>query len=130
MLVWKDILNDEEMVSDSYPYKLVFDDAGLEIKAKNITKGAEDYGISNNEEEGEGGGAGADSEAKTVVNVVDAHLLNEINLSKKEWTLYIKGYLKKVKAKLIEMGKEERAAAFQAGATALTKFILSKYDEM
>lgn len=45
MKVYKDIITGDEMVSDSYPQKLVFEDAILEVKSRLMTKGAEDYGI-------------------------------------------------------------------------------------
>lgn len=43
-----------------------------------------------NDEEGEGGATGGD-EGVTVIDVVDAHRLKEIELDKKSWTAYIKG---------------------------------------
>ena len=46
MKVWKDILSGDEMVSDSYPQTLVFQDAGLEVRSRLLTKKAnEDFGI-------------------------------------------------------------------------------------
>ena len=41
-------------------------------------------------DEDEGGAAGGD-EGVTVIDLVDAHRLKEINLDKKAWTGYIKG---------------------------------------
>lgn len=43
-----------------------------------------------NDEEGEGA-AGGDSDAVTVIDLVDAHRLKEIEFDKKAWTAYIKG---------------------------------------
>ncbi len=46
MKVWMDILSGDEMVSDSYPQTLIFEDAGLEVKSRLVTKNAnDDYGI-------------------------------------------------------------------------------------
>lgn len=45
MKVFKDVITGDEMVSDSYPQKLVFNDAILEVKSRLVTKGAEDFGI-------------------------------------------------------------------------------------
>jgi hypothetical protein len=39
----------------------------------------------------EEGGAGGNSEAVSIVDIVDAHRLKEIELDKKAWTGYIKG---------------------------------------
>ena len=44
MRVWKDIISNDEMVTDSYPFAEVFGGAGLEVKASFITKiGEEDH---------------------------------------------------------------------------------------
>jgi hypothetical protein len=46
MRVFKDIISGDEMVSDSYPNVLVFEDAALEVKSRLVSKKAnEDYGI-------------------------------------------------------------------------------------
>ena len=42
----------------------------------------------------------------------------------------VKAYLKRVVAKLKELGKDERVPEFQKGATEMIKFIVGKYDEM
>ncbi len=71
-----------------------------------------------------------DDGSVTVIDIVDTHRLKEITLDKKAWTALIRDYLKKLKAKLEEQGKVERAKAFQKGATELVKLILSKFDEI
>jgi len=45
MKVYKDIVTGDEMVSDSYPQKLEYEDAILVVKSRLVTKGAEDFGI-------------------------------------------------------------------------------------
>ena len=94
--------------------------------------------ILDNDEE-DGGAAGGD-DVETVINIVEAHRLQEITLEKKVFMGYIKGtsisisylidYLKKVKAKLEENGKADRVATFQKGATAFVKHIVEKFDEI
>ena len=71
-----------------------------------------------------------EEEGETVINVVDAHKLNELQLSKKDFMALAKPYLKKVVEKLKEQGKEDRVAEFQKGATELIKFVVGKFDEM
>ena len=58
--VWKDSLSGDELCSDDYPHKEIFDGAGLEVQGKYIKKGDRD-----------------------VVNLVDEFNLNEATLSKK-----------------------------------------------
>ena len=116
------------MVSDSYPHKLIMNDACLEVKAKMVTKGNEDFGIENNDTED---GGALEQNVEQVINVVDAGKLIEVpGWTKKEFTIYIKAYLKKIVEHLKANGKEERVPDFQKGATELTKFILGKWDEM
>lgn len=46
MRVWKDVISGDEMISDSYPHTFVFEDAGLEVKSRLVSKKAnEDFGI-------------------------------------------------------------------------------------
>lgn len=134
MRVWLDILSGDEMVSDSYPYRLTHDDACLEVKAKFVTKKAnEDFqAYDGNQfgggEEEEAGGNSDDT--ITVIDVVESMRLQEINLDKPAFMAYIKEYLKKIKAKLEAAGKSERVPVFQKGATALTKQLIEKWKEI
>jgi hypothetical protein len=46
MKVWKDLFSGDEMVSDSYPNSLEFDDCALVVKSRLLTrKNNEDFGI-------------------------------------------------------------------------------------
>ena len=124
MKVWVDVFSGDEMVSDSYKHKHVMNDAVLEVKAKYTTKGSTFVQIAADDE-----GPG-DEEGETVINVVDAHELNEMTLTKKDFMAMIKAYLKRVVAHLKENGKEERVPGFQKGATELIKFVVEKFDEV
>ena len=113
------------MVSDSYKSQLLFNDACLEVQAKYITKGNEIIDIGGDDQDD--GDAG---EGETVINVVDAHQLQETQLSKKDFMSIVKAFLKRTVAHLKENGKEDRVAGFQQGATEMIKFIVGKFDEM
>jgi hypothetical protein len=130
MRVWKDVISGDEMASDSYPYAECFEGAGLEVKARFVTKKAnEDFGVAANTEEGEDESKPDDSTV-TVVDVADGLRLQEITLDKKSFMAYIKGYLKAVKEHLEANGKADRVAAFQKGATSLVKELVGKWDEV
>ena len=45
MKVWIDLFSGDEMVSDSYKYQLIMNDACLEVKAKFTTKGSDNVQI-------------------------------------------------------------------------------------
>jgi hypothetical protein len=124
MKVWIDVFSGDEMVSDSYKSALIFNDACLEVQAKYITKGNEKIDIGGDDQDEE------EAEGETVINVVDAHQLQETQLSKKDFMTMVKAYLKRVVGHLKEKGKEDRVPEFQKGATEMIKFIVGKYDEM
>ena len=72
------------MLSDSFPMKLVYDDAAIEAKARFVTKKEnDDCGIAANTEEGEEEAGAADDKTITVIDIVDALRLQEITLDKK-----------------------------------------------
>merc|ERR1712083_1037374 len=103
--------------------QVIHNDACLEVQAKYVTKKSDFVAIAADDEDDGGDGP-------TVVNLVDAHELNEMQLSKKDLMAIIKPYLKRVSTYLAENGKEERVAGFKAGATEMVKFIVGKFDEM
>jgi len=123
MKVFKDIISGDELCSDSYPHKLVMDDACLEVKARYVKKGSDQIAIASDDIIEE------DENAPTVVDIVDSFQLNEIQMTKKDFLEYIKGFLKAVSAKLEASGKAERVPGFKKGATELTKLIIAKFDE-
>lgn len=81
-----------------------------------------------NTEDGEGDAGGADS--ITVIDIVDAFSLKEIELKKAGWGALVKAYMPKVKAHLEANGKADRVASFMKGATAMCKEINAKFDEI
>lgn len=125
MKVWIDVFSGDEMVSDSYKSTMIFNDACLEVQAKYITKGATKVDIGGDDQN-----EGEDEGGETVINVVDAHQLQETELGKKDFMTMVKAYLKRVVAHLKEKGKDDRVAEFQKGATEMIKFIVGKFDEM
>jgi len=129
MKVYTDIFSGEEIVSDSFKFEYVFDKVGVEIKATFITKkeGEVDIGCGNafggNEDD-----AGDAGEGEKVLDIIDAFKYNESAFTKKDYTTYIKGYMKKVKTYLEEKNPE-RVKDFITGAGAMVKFILENFEE-
>jgi hypothetical protein len=123
MRVYVDLISGDEFVSDSYPSQLIHDDACLEVKGRYVKKGSEQIAIASDDIIEE------DENAVTVVDIVDAFQLNEIQLGKKDFAAWVKNYLGKITEKLKEQGKEDRIDNFKKGATALTKAILAQFDE-
>lgn len=94
-----------------------------EVKGKYITKGSDQIAIAADDELDD------DAGGETVVNIVDAAQLNEIEISKKDFMNIIKVFLKNVADKLEANGKSDRVAPFKKGATEVVKFILGRFKE-
>ena len=125
MRVYIDLISGDEFVSDAYPQAMLYEDSILECKGRYTKKGNDNIKIAADEEDEDAG------EGETVVDIVDAFQLNEIQgMGKKDFMGWVKGYLPKVVKKLEETGKADRVADFKKGATDAAKFIASKWDEM
>jgi hypothetical protein len=73
MLIYTDLFNNEEIISDSYDLKFLFNNAGVEYDSKYIVKGGESYDIGcGNSFGGAGEDEGANDTAVKVLDVVDA----------------------------------------------------------
>jgi len=130
MKIWKDIFTGDEIGSDSYPVELI-DDLIYEVQAKMITKSdSGDYDIgANASAEGADEGEGVDSTTVTVNNVVDAHRLAQTAFDKAAYMGYIKQYMKKLKDKLTEQGKTERAEALVKNIQPIIKKVIGNIKE-
>eukprot|EP01120_Amphizonella_sp_Union-15-10_P000981 TRINITY_DN1104_c0_g1_i2.p1 TRINITY_DN1104_c0_g1~~TRINITY_DN1104_c0_g1_i2.p1 ORF type:complete len:166 (-),score=41.01 TRINITY_DN1104_c0_g1_i2:41-538(-) len=124
MLIFKDVITGDEVLSDAFP-KLVIDDVIWEVQTKNIVKTGDDSGIPNNDEDG----GDIPSDAVTVNNVIDAHGLVETKFVKKDYLTYLKGYLKSVEAHLAKANPGRVDAFKKAAQTFVTKKLLPKFDE-
>jgi hypothetical protein len=124
MRVFIDIISGDEFCSDSYPHQFTYEDACLEVKARYQKKGSDQIAIASDDVIEE------DSNAVTVIDVVDSFRLTEINMTQKDIMGWAKPYLAKVTEKLIAAGKADRVPIFKKQATELLKFIFSRLDEM
>ncbi|KZF23997.1 translationally controlled tumor-associated [Xylona heveae TC161] len=130
MIIYKDILTGDEIISDSYDLKEV-DGAVYEVDCKKIVKGAESFDIGANPS-AEEGGDDVDDQAQTVIDVVDAFRLQpaEFMADKKSYLSALKGYMKKVKTALSEKGaSEETIKEFETKASGYAKKILGKFKD-
>jgi len=135
MKVYTDIFTGDEMLSDSYPMKLV-DDVYFEVEGKNITVSNDiDEKLIGGNKAPEGGeasaeevGGGYDSSHITGINVVMNHKLVETPFDKTSFKDWIKTYSKKVKEHLQE-NSPDRVTVFQTGMTKVAKEILTKFDD-
>ncbi|KAF3800277.1 Translationally-controlled tumor protein-like [Colletotrichum gloeosporioides] len=135
MIIYKDILTGDEIISDSYDLKEI---AGTvyEADCAMITEGTVNVARRNNSgrmltEQRSDTGANAsaeeadegieDAEVK-VNNIVHSFRLQSTQFDKKSYLTYLKGYMKAVKTALQEKGADEaKVKEFETGASKFVK---------
>ncbi|CEG64337.1 Putative Translationally-controlled tumor protein [Rhizopus microsporus] len=127
MLLYTDIISDDELFTDAFPIKEV-DDIAYEVDCKMITINEGDVDIGANPSAEGGDDEGVESTAQQVNNVIYTSRLTETSFDKKSYMVYIKGYMKAVKAKLEETNPE-RVAVFEQKVTPFVKKILANFKD-
>jgi len=128
MIIYKDIISGDEIISDSYDL-IEVDGVAYEADCAMIVEGAVnvDTGANASAEEAEEGVE--DAEIK-VNNIVHSFRLQSTSFDKKGYLAYLKGYMKAIKAKLQDAGKsEEEIKEFEAGAQSFAKKIIGKFKD-
>ncbi|TFY70165.1 hypothetical protein EVG20_g2850 [Dentipellis fragilis] len=127
MLLYSDILTDDEMFSDAFPIKEI-DDIVFEVDCQLVTvKAGADVDIGANPSE-EDQDEALEEGATQVNNVVHSFRLQSTSFDKKSFLTYLKGYMKAVKAKLQET-KPDRVEAFEKGAQAFAKKLVANFKD-
>ncbi|XP_052189496.1 translationally-controlled tumor protein homolog [Diospyros lotus] len=128
MLVYQDLLTDDELLSDSFPYKEIQNGVLWEVEGKWVVMGAVDVDIgANPSAEGNGDDEGVDDQVVKVVDIVDTFRLQEQPaFDKKQFVTYMKRYIKLLTAKLDADKREE----FKRNIEGATKFLLSKLSDL
>uniref|UniRef100_A0A7S3ED54 TCTP domain-containing protein n=1 Tax=Rhodosorus marinus TaxID=101924 RepID=A0A7S3ED54_9RHOD len=125
MIIYKDRFTGDEVLSDAMKQVRVEEDGLILVsESYNVSKGGEDFGFENNDEEG---GDLADA-AEQVNIVVDSFQLVQTSMDKKSFQGYIKIYLKKVKAEL-EKSNPDRVEPFMTGMKAWVPKMLKEFSE-
>ncbi|WXC56968.1 hypothetical protein SNK03_002896 [Fusarium graminearum] len=129
MLIYNDILNNDELISDSYDLKEV-DGIVYEADCAMIEEGAVEVNIGANAS-AEEAAEDLDDGAVKVNNIVNSFRLQSTTFDKKSYLAYLKGYMKSIKAKLQENGSSaEDIKAFETGASKFVKdTILPKFKD-
>ncbi|KAI5811801.1 Mss4-like protein [Pyronema omphalodes] len=129
MIIFKDIISGDEMISDVYDLKEV-DGVLYEADCAMITisKGADvDIGANASAEEAS---EELEDGQESVNNVVHSFRLSSTSFDKKSYLTYLKGYMKSIKKKMQEAGKsEEEIATFEKGAAVAAKKIVANFKD-
>ncbi|KAL3727678.1 hypothetical protein ACJRO7_032419 [Eucalyptus globulus] len=128
MLVYQDLLTGDELLSDSFPYKELFEGVLWEVEGKWVIQGAVDFDIgANPSAEGGGEDEGVDDQVVKVVDIVDTFRLQEQPpFDKKQFVTFMKRYIKLLTTKL----DGEQQELFKKNVEAATKFLLSKLSDL
>lgn len=123
MIIYKCIITGDEMFSDIYKMKET--DFFYEVEGKVVTRSTDgiDEALIGGNASAEEVCEGTDEGSVSGVDIILNHKLSETGFDKKQYTAYIKDYIKAIKAKL-ETDNPERVAAFMAGMPAEIKKIL------
>ncbi|KAF2874094.1 microtubule/calcium-binding protein [Massariosphaeria phaeospora] len=128
MIIFKDIITDDEILSDSYNVKEI-DGIAYEADCKKINVGVGDIDIGANASAEEGGDDLADT-SETVIDVVHSFRLNETSFDKKSYLTHLKSYMKMVKEKLKAKGaSDEEVTTFEKGAQGFAKKIVANFKD-
>jgi hypothetical protein len=108
MIIFKDLLNGGEVCSDAQPATSLVDGAVAAFESKKVQVGGEVINTGGNasKEEAE---EGVEDEVKTVINIVESHGLQKVELDKKEYTTLQNAYWKQLVAHIT---KAKGAAIF------------------
>ena len=126
MIIYKDLITQDELLSDSFDITEV-DGCLLEVVTKVIQKtegGEEIAGVDSTESAAELDGAATIS----VNNLVEAMRLQPTSFTKKDYTMFIKGYMKDVKEALEKSAGEAEVKSFMKAASGAVKNILGNFD--
>lgn len=141
MIVYRDIISGDEMLSDAFPLKPVLDENGevveglMYCESRNIQKGGGDIDIGCGNSFGGGGGeddAGVDDTVQTVNNVIDSFQYTETQVGGVgDFKAWIKEYMNAVRQKMRESGKErEQIQAFMGQAPNIAKYLLKNFADL
>ncbi|RAR14531.1 rna-directed rna polymerase 2 [Stemphylium lycopersici] len=128
MIIYKDSITGDEIISDSYNLKEI-DGVVYEADCSKITVGGEsfDTGANASAEEQE---EGADDQQETKIDVVYSFRLNETGFDKKGYLSYLKGYMKSIKESLKSKGADEATIKdFETKAGGYAKKIIANFKD-
>mmetsp|Transcript_4774 Transcript_4774/g.6576 ORF Transcript_4774/g.6576 Transcript_4774/m.6576 type:complete len:182 (+) Transcript_4774:54-599(+) len=142
MIVYRDVITGDEMLSDAFNLLEVKDEEGNVVEglmccqSKMISKSDEvDVGCGNNFGGGGGEGeedAGFENTVQTVNNVIDGFQYTETQVgTANDFKAWIKEYMNAVVLKLREKNiPKEKIQAFKASAPGIAKYFLKRYSDV
>ena len=137
MIVYKDLISGDEMMTDAFPRNSVHDKDGniveglFEVESSMSVKGSDNVDI------GCGNAFGGEEETndgsvEKVNNIVDSFTYTEVPFgNKSELKEYLRDYFRSIRAKLKEEGTPQpEIKEFMSQAPAMVVFLLSQFSDM
>merc|ERR1712227_1096217 len=132
MKIYKDVFSGDELFSDTYPIKVV-DDCLYEVTGKHITRTEGDIQLegANASAEGADGDEGGEATSVSGVDIILNHRLTETGFgSKKDFTVYLKDYMKKVVKYLEDNNRSGEVDDFKKNINGVMKDLLGSFKDL
>jgi len=130
MKIFKDVFSGDELFSDTYPMKLV-DNCMYEVYGKHITRSQDDIQLEGSNASAEEADEGTESTSESGVDLVLNHRLVETGFgSKKDYTVYLKDYMKKVVKYLEDNDRGAEVEEFKKNINGVMKELLGKFKDL
>jgi len=130
MKIYKDVFSGDELFSDTYPMKLV-DNCMYEVYGKHITRKSDDIQLEGSNASAEEADEGTESTSESGVDLILNHRLVETGFgSKKDYTVYLKDYMKKVVKYLEDNDRGAEVDEFKKNINGVMKELLGKFKDL
>ncbi|KAG4098658.1 translationally controlled tumor protein [Neocallimastix lanati (nom. inval.)] len=129
MILYRDVISGDEIVSDAYKITEIGNGIAIEVDCKMITvSGNDDYDIGANPSAEDEEDGPIPEDAQVVNNVVYSFRLQETQFDKASYKVYMKGYMKSIR-KYLQENNPERVPDFEKEAVILFKKILANFKD-
>merc|ERR1739849_75250 len=130
MKIYEDVFTGDEMFSDTYPIKLV-ENCLWELTGKHISRTQDDIQLEGSNASAEEADEGTDAASESGVDIVLNHRLVETGFgSKKDFTVYLKDYMKKIVKYLEENDRAGEVATFKTNINKVMVGLLGKFKDL
>jgi len=130
MKIYKDIFSGDELFSDTYKMSLVHN-CVYEVVGKYETRTDGEVVLEGSNASAEEADEGTDATSTSGIDIVLNHRLTETGFgAKKDFTVYLKDYMKRVIKYLEENDRAGEVEEFKKNITEAMKSLLSKFKEL
>jgi virulence-associated protein VapD len=130
MYIYKDVFSGDELFSDTYPMKLI-SECLYEVTGQYETRKEGEVVLAGSNASAEEADEGTDEGAVSGIDIVLNHQLVETGFgTKKDFTVYLKDYMKKVVKYLEENDKADQVDSFKKNINGVMKELLTSFSDL